>query len=530
MSEPVDSGPHLLGALVAQLEARSLLRSVMPGGSVPPSQVVIGGVTHDSRKAASGRLYCALPGQRVDGHSYAMDAVAAGASALLVERAVPGAGVPQLLVHRARPAFALAAAWINGYPSHSMGIIGITGTDGKTTTAYLIRAMLEECGLRTGMIGTIDVVVGGRSLGNPERSTTPEADELQARLAQMRAAGDRFAVVESTSHGLAQDRVGEVAFDVAVLTNLTHEHLEFHRTAEAYASAKRILFQRLAVGPGDPDKGFGKWAVINADDAQASRFSETARQAGATVLSYGVGPLGGVDIRATAVREEGSGSVIEVSTPRWAAEVRIALPARFNVHNALAAMGVGEALGLDPESMRRGLAGLRSVPGRMESIDLGQPFRVVVDYAHTPDALAKVLDGLAPLAAAGGGGLVCVFGSAGDRDTDKRPMMGRVAGSRCRLVVLTDEDPRAEDRSAILEAIAQGAESQGMRRDMDLLIIADRTQAIVRAIELARSGDVVVLAGKGHERTIEVAGGVIPWDESAVARNALRGLGHDRPD
>ena len=335
-----------------------------------------------------------------------------------------------------------------------MGVVGITGTDGKTTTAYLVRAMLEACGLATGMLGTIDVVAGGRSLGNPGRATTPEAPELQGHLRQMVDAGDRWAVVESTSHGLAQERVGEVAYDVAVHTNVTHEHLEFHRTPEAYRAAKRRLFERLAVGPSNPDKGYGKHAVVNLDDPHADLFVTAAAEAGATLHGYGVDPDGASTIRAMSVRE-GAGLSLMVRTPRWQDEVRVQLAGRFNVHNALAAIGVGEALDLDPAAMRRGIGSLERVPGRMETVDLGQPFLVVVDYAHTPEALAKALDALSPQALAAGGRLICVFGSAGDRDVAKRPMMGRVAGERCRLVVVTDEDPRSEDRSAILDAIAQ---------------------------------------------------------------------------
>ena len=472
-------------------------------------------------------LFVAVPGQHVDGHEYAPSAVARGAPAIVAERAVAGVAVPQLLVPASRPALALAAAWVHDFPSHRLGVVGITGTDGKTTTAHLVRAVLGACGMPAGMVGTIDVVVGGRSLGNPGRSTTPEAPELQAHLAAMLDAGDRFGVVEATSHGLAQDRATELAVDVAVLTNLTHEHLEFHRTHEAYRAAKRRLFERLAVGAANPEKGWGKTAVVNRDDDWADEFMATARAAGARVLTYGTDPAGPADIRATAVQERASGLAITIDTPRGAWSVAIRLAGRFNVHNALAAVGVGEALGLDPEAVRSGLASVEAVPGRMQRIDQGQPFTVIVDYAHTPDSLAKVLDGLGPLAAAGGGGLICVFGSAGDRDTLKRPMMGRVAGERCRLVVVTDEDPRSEDRLQILEEIAAGAEAAGRRRDHDLLLIPDRAEAVARAIELARPGDVVVMAGKGHEQTIEMRDGAVPWDEAGAARAALDAIGYE---
>lgn len=514
-----------LAGLVARLEARDQLRSV-PGAGTDLTDVAVSGVTHDSRLVGPGDVFVAVPGAHHDGHDHVPAAVAAGAVALVLERAVPTPGVPQLLVRAARPALASAAAWVEGDPSHHLGVVGVTGTDGKTTTAYLVRSMLEACGMPTGMLGTIDVVVAGESLGNPGRATTPEAPELQAHLRAMVDGGDRFAVVEATSHGLAQDRVSEVAWDVAVHTNVTHEHLEFHRTPDAYRAAKRRLFERLRAGSTNPDKGLGKHAVVNRDDPWAGLFLEAARDAGAMTMGYAAAPGAEADVQATAVRE-GRRLEVTVRTRRWQGPVRLALAGRFNVHNALAAIGVGEALDLDPAAMRAGLEALERVPGRMEPVDLGQPFRVLVDYAHSPEALAKALDAVAPLAAASGGGLIAVFGSAGDRDTAKRPMMGRVAGERCRLVVVTDEDPRSEDREAILDAVAEGAEHAGRVRGHDLLLIADRATAIAAAIDRARPGDVVLLAGKGHERTIETADGAVAWDEAGAARAALEALGYD---
>ncbi len=510
-----------LGALIGELEREGLLRSVL-AGVAPTASVAIGGMTLDSRRVEAGTLFAALPGQHADGVEFVGDAVARGAAAVLAERASPTIGIPQLLVHGGRPALALAAAWFNDYPSESLGVVGITGTDGKTTTSYLIRSILQVAGYPTGLVGTIDVIAGGASLGNAARATSPEAPDLQAYMARMVAGGDRFAVVESTSHGLAQDRLSFVAYDVAVLTNLTHEHLEFHRTIEAYRAAKRRLFEALEVSERNPDKGWGKHAVLNADDPISVDFAVAARNADAEVHLYGSDSA--ASIRAVSVREDASGLRLTVSTTRWQADVLVHLPGRFNVHNALAAIGVGEALDLDPAEIRAGIEAVESVPGRMQRVDAGQPFTVVVDYAHTPDSLAKVLDNLAPLAAAGGGGLIVVFGSAGDRDTAKRPMMGRVAAERTRLMVVTDEDPRSEDREAILAEIAEGASSR--RLGQDLLLIADRREAIGAALAAARPGDVVVLCGKGHEKTIEYADGDIPWDEAGAARDALRELGY----
>jgi UDP-N-acetylmuramoyl-L-alanyl-D-glutamate--2,6-diaminopimelate ligase len=479
---------------------------------------------YDSRRAFPGAIFVAVPGEHADGHEFAAAAVEGGAVAIVAERAVPGLGVPQLLVAEARPALALAAAWFHGFPSRRLGVVGITGTDGKTTTAYMVRAILEASGLPTGLLGTVDIVIGGRELGNPARTTTPEAPELQAHLAAMVQAGDRFAVVESSSHGLAQDRVGEVAYDIAVLTNLTHEHLEFHRTLEAYRAAKLRLFERLAPGEGNPYKGWTKTGIVNIDDAAAPDFIAAARDAKARVLTYGSDAQ--ADVRPTSVEEDARRVRISVETARWKGKVSIAMAGRFNVHNALAAVAVGESLELEPAAIRSGLANLPAIPGRMQRIDAGQPFTVVVDYAHTPDSLAKVLDNLAPLAAASAGGLIAVFGSAGERDVGKRPMMGRVAGERCRLVVVTDEDPRGEDRMRILDEIAEGAERAGKRRGHDLLLIPDRADALAVALEQARPGDIVLLAGKGHEKTIEIGGGALPWDEAGAAREALAVLGY----
>jgi UDP-N-acetylmuramoyl-L-alanyl-D-glutamate--2,6-diaminopimelate ligase len=512
---------HPLGTLIAELEGAGLLRSVL-AGAAPTATVAIDGITLDSRRVERGTLFAALPGQHADGVEFVGDAVARGAAAVLAERASPAIGIPQLLVHAGRPALALSAAWFNGFPSESLGIVGITGTDGKTTTSYLIRSMLQAAGLPTGLIGTIDVVAAGTSLGNAARATSPEAPDLQGYLARMVAGGDRFAVVESTSHGLAQDRLAFVAYDVAVLTNVTHEHLEFHRTIEAYRAAKRRLFEALATSEHNPDKGWGKHAVLNVDDPISTEYAVAAREAGAEVHLYGSDSAAA--IRAVSVREDAKGLRLTVSTTRWQSDVLVHLPGRFNVANALAAIGVGEALDLDPAQIRAGIEAVESVPGRMQRIDAGQPFTVVVDYAHTPDSLAKVLDNLAPLSAAGGGGLIAVFGSAGDRDTAKRPMMGRVAAERTRLMVVTDEDPRSEDRVVILEEIAAGA--MGRRRGQDLLLIADRREAIGAAISAARPGDVVVLCGKGHEKTIEYADGDVPWDEAGAARDALAELGY----
>jgi UDP-N-acetylmuramoyl-L-alanyl-D-glutamate--2,6-diaminopimelate ligase len=331
-------------------------------------------------------------------------------------------------------------------------------------------------------------------------------------------------VIETTSHGLALERVGSVAYDAAILTNVTHEHLEFHGTWEAYRDAKLSLFERLAVSPANPVKRWPKLGIVNADDGSAGRFIGAAQEAGARILTYGTDPS--ADIRATRVEEDAGHLRIAYDAPSGAAQLVLALAGRFNVHNALAIVALGHGLGLDPSAVRGGLASVPSVPGRMERVDLGQPFTVIVDYAHSPASLQTVLDLLAPVAAARGGGVIAVFGSAGERDVAKRSLMGRIAAERCRLVVVTDEDPRGEDRLVILDAIAAGAEAAGAHRDRDLLVIADRREAISAAFERARPGDTVLLAGKGHERSIIGPDGPLPWDERLEAETALHSLGY----
>ncbi len=532
------STPRPLGSLVGRLEAEGRLRGAFREGRaaspVSLAGLAVHGLAYDSRRVRPGTLFVAVPGDHVDGHDFLAAAAAAGAIAAVVERPVPGVPLPQLLVERSQHALGSAAAWWYGDPSRDLGVVGITGTDGKTTTSFLAVAALEAAGLAAGLVGTVETKIGSLREANPGHVTTPEAPELQAALRAMVEAGDGAAVVETTSHGLALERVAGIRYDVAILTNLSHEHLELHGSFEAYRAAKLRLFERLEVSSANPPKALpgGPWSrtgIVNIDDPAAPLFAAAAERAGARVLRYGTDPA--AEVRASEVSEDAHSLRVRVTTPRGEGRLELRLAGRFNVHNALAAVALGEALELDPAAVRAGLESVEGVPGRMERIELGQPFGVIVDYAHSPAALEKVLSLLAPLAAARGGGLIAVFGSAGERDTGKRSMMGRIAGERCRLVVVTDEDPRGEDREAILEEIAAGAEAAGRRRGTDLLAIADRQEAIRAAFERARAGDMVLLAGKGHERSIIMADGPHPWDERAAALTALASLGYagDRP-
>ncbi len=516
---------HTLGDLLRELESRGYLRTVLAQPGVPVASIPVAAIAFDSRSAGAGDVFVAVAGEVVDGHDFAPAAVRSGAVAIVGERAVAGVDVPQILVASARSALAVAAAWINDFPSRELGAVGITGTDGKTTTSYLTRGMLVECGVPAGLITTIEVVIGGSSEGYTGH-TTPEAPVIQADLRRMVDAGDQAAVIETTSHGLALERVAEIDYDIGVFTNLTHEHLDLHGTYDAYVAAKRSLFERLSPHTGTAAKTWPKGAVVNAQDERGPEMAAAARSAGALVLTYAVDPDADADIVARGVRDDGRSLHMRVRTPRWEDDLDIALTGRFNAFNALAAIGVGELLGLDPGAMRRGLGAVNAVNGRMQRVDEGQPFGVFVDFAHTPGALAAALDALNPIAAARGGSLISLFGSPGSRDIGKRPMMGRAAGERSRVVILTDDDPRDEDEMGILQEIAVGAEEAGLRRDRDLLLIPDRGAAIRRALELARPNDIVLLAGKGHEPTIALARGAVPWNEAQVARAALNELGY----
>ena len=521
-----------LGGLIERLTAEGLLRGARDGGRpIGPAAlaaVEVKGITEDSRAVHAGAIFAAVSGEHVDGHDFVARAAAAGAAVAIVEQPLPDVGLPQLVVERSQATLATAAAWWFGDPSHELGVVGITGTDGKTTTSFLAVAALEAAGLSSGLVGTVDTKIGRTREANPEHTTTPGAPALQRALRAMVAAGNRAGVVETTSHGLAAERVRGIAYDVAVLTNLTHEHLDFHGSWEAYRDAKLSLFERLAVSPRNPVKAspaptWPKRAVVNADDPSVGLFIGVAQEAGAGVMTYGTDAT--ADVRATHSEEDGRRLRIAYDAPSGSANLELRLAGRFNVHNALAVVALGDALRLDPAAVRAGLESVEGVPGRMERIDAGQPFGVVIDYAHSPASLQAVLDILAPVAAARGGGLIVVFGSAGERDTDKRSMMGRIAAERTRLVVVTDEDPRGEDREAILDDIARGAEQVGANRGHDLLLIADRPAAIEAAFERARPGDVVLLAGKGHEHSIIGLDGPVAYDERTTALDALARLG-----
>ncbi len=471
---------------------------------LPPREVR--GLAADSRRVALGDCFVAVPGLRQDGRRFVRDAVGRGA-ALVVTEGEPLGEVPvaQVLVPSARAALArLAAAWF-GHPSRHLLVVGITGTNGKTTTSYLVDALLQARGLKTGIIGTIQYRLGDET--RPAGQTTPEALDLQAMLARMHGDGVRAVSMEVSSHALALSRVEELTFDVAVFTNLTQDHLDFHGTLDEYRRAKRRLFELLERSPKP-----GRTAVVNADDPSGA---EMVRGLSVPVLTFGLGP--GAAVRAARWDSSLEGIRLQAETPRGRVEVRSPLIGEHNVMNLLAAVGVGLALGLEPAVIGPALGGVDAVPGRFERVQAGQPFLVVVDYAHTPDALERVLATARKLTQ---GRVGVVFGCGGDRDRGKRPIMGEIAARLADRLWVTSDNPRTEPPEAIIDEIVAGVRRAGAEGRASRL--ADRRQAIRAALAWAEPGDTVVIAGKGHETYQIVGARVLPFDDREVARQVLR--------
>jgi UDP-N-acetylmuramoyl-L-alanyl-D-glutamate--2,6-diaminopimelate ligase len=476
-----------------------------------------------------GALFVAVwhPGYAADRHQFAGAAVRAGAAAVVAQRPVDvPPGTPVVLVPETPRALGWLAAAFHGFPSARLGLAGVTGTDGKTTTCTMAMAILEAAGYRTGMVTTVASKTAGALREKLEHTSTPEAVEVQALLAETVAGGGRRAVVEATSHALDQDRLAGCEFDVAVVTRVTHEHLEYHGTYENYLAAKARLLDLLRPDPRHPKaERVPKAAILNVDDGS---YDYLAARSPVPVIRYGVAR--DADVRALDLQTAGWTAACRVVSPWGTGALRLQVPGAFNVYNALGALAAACTLGAPFTVALDALHAFRGVPGRMERIDCGQPFQVIVDFAHTPDSLTQVLDFLRPLTP---GRLIVVFGSAGERDRTKRPWMGRIAAERADHFILTDEDPRLEDRHQIIAEIAQGALDAGAVEGRQFTRIPDRRQAIAAALAQARPGDTVLLAGKGHEKSIIGAldGRLhsIPWDEASVAREELRRLGYDAP-
>jgi UDP-N-acetylmuramoyl-L-alanyl-D-glutamate--2,6-diaminopimelate ligase len=472
-------------------------------------------LAYDSRAVEPGTLFFCVTGLKSDGHEFAAGAVTSGAAALVVERPLD-LGVPELQVPDARAAMAPVAARFWGDPTSELSVVGVTGTNGKTTTAFLIRELLEAAGRRTGLLGTVQRVIGGEA-AEVER-TTPEAIDLQETFARMLDAGDSACVMEVSSHALVLHRADSIHFAAKAFTNLTQDHLDFHEGMEDYFAAKRLLFSADDAWPQIEIEG--GISVINVDDDYGRRLAEELVAGGAAEALRTFSASGaGADFSARGVIFDAAGSRFECLTPQGHFDVITPLPGHFNVENTLAALAAADALGLDLEGAVRALRDVGRVPGRFEPIDEGQPFAVLVDYAHTPDSLVNVLKAAREITAAPGR-LITVFGCGGDRDRDKRSLMGAAGAELSDLAVVTSDNPRSERPEAILEDILAGIpEREGVE------VQVDRRAAIALALARAESGDSVVIAGKGHEQGQEFEHGrKIPFDDRDVAREELRRL------
>lgn len=480
------------------MELEALIRAlapseVTPGEMTGAQPVEIGDLAYDTRKVSAGSVFFCVRGDKVDGHDLAWEALERGAVALVVEREVD-VRVPQLVVPDTRAAMAVAADAFFGEPTKQLEVVGVTGTNGKTTTAFLLQSTLEAAGRQTGLVGTVEWRVGGQQ--RPAPFTTPEAIDLQRLFREMIDAGDRSVALEASSHGAVLRRLDRVRFDVLVFTNLTQDHLDLHGTMEEYFLAKQALFAGVQPPP----------AAVNVDGEWGMRLAEFLENAHrAPLVTFGLGEH--AEIRAEDLVLTASGSRFRAA----GIEVETALPGIFNVSNALGAVATGVLLDLDEQAIAAGITGVQAVPGRFEQVDEGQPFTVLVDYAHTPDSLETVLAAARDLAE---GRVLVVFGAGGDRDRGKRPLMGKVASQLSDVTIVTSDNPRSESPLAIIEDVLQGA---GTNVEID----PDRRSAIERAIGLAEPGDVVVIAGKGHEQGQDVGGVVSPFDDRAVARECL---------
>jgi UDP-N-acetylmuramoyl-L-alanyl-D-glutamate--2,6-diaminopimelate ligase len=471
-------------------------------------------LAYDSRRVGPGTLFFSFAGEKTDGHDFAPGAVDAGAAALVVERPLELA-VPQAQVEDARAAMAPIAAAFNGDPTSELGVVGITGTNGKTTTAFLLRHLLESAGHHCGLLGTVQQVVGGQ-VEEVER-TTPEAIDLQRTFNRMLESGDEYCAMEVSSHALVLHRADAIQFAVKVFTNLSQDHLDFHADMEDYFEAKRLLFSGEGGAPILELEG--GISVINLDDAYGRRLANdlSGGPAGECVTFSASGVK--ADLSASNVAFDASGSRFGCVTPQGEIEVRIPLPGDFNVANALAALGAAHALGLDLPKAAAALVSAEQVPGRFESIDEGQPFAVVVDYAHTPDSLENVLQAARRVTE---GRVISVFGAGGDRDRDKRPRMGTAGAELSDVAVVTSDNPRSEDPGSIIEQIEAGIEASARA---EVVVEQDRRAAIAMALGRAVEGDMVVIAGKGHEQGQEFENGrKVPFDDRDVAREELRKL------
>jgi len=466
--------------------------------------IAVTGLALDSRRVRPGDAFFALAGVHDDGARFVPAAVAAGACVVVGAPGTRAEGATVVEVPEPRLALAAMACRLHGEPSRAMKVAAVTGTNGKTTTTYLLEAIFAAAGWRAGLVGTTGIRVAGEA--RPSAFTTPEAPELQALLAEMRDRGVNAVAMEASSHALAQRRTWGLACDAAVFTNLTQDHLDYHGTMEAYLDAKLMLFDGRNGGAGKPAT-----AVVNADDA-AAPLVEAAAAGRMAIVRFGA--AAGADVRLASVNPEPAGLRMRLEVRGAERAVVLPMLGRFNAHNAAGAWACGLALGAGGEAIERALAAFAGVPGRLERVDGGRAFAAVVDYAHTPDALERALAACREHA---GGRVLCVFGCGGDRDRGKRPLMGAIAARLAERAWVTNDNPRSEDPAAIAAEIVAGAPGRG------LVTVLDRRAAIAAALAEAREGDVVLVAGKGHETTQTIGTQVLPFDDRAVAREILGG-------
>lgn len=489
-----------------ELTSLLMISSVVGDGSVE-----ITGIQTDSRKVKPGDLFICLQGHTVNGHVYADKAVQQGAVALVIQEDVQ-VNVPKIVVKDTRFAMAVLANHYYSYPSKQLKLIGVTGTNGKTTTTYLIDHILNDALAKTGLIGTIQMKIDNQFY--EMSGTTPEALELQQSFHKMVEANTDYCIMEVSSHALEQGRVKGCDFRTAIFTNLTQDHLDYHETMDNYLQAKGLLFSRLG-NDFASESNERRYAVLNADDAASSTF---AKLTSAEVITYGIEQE--ADIRASAIRIHAKGTSFHVSTPWGETDIQLQMVGKFNVYNALAALTAALLEGLSLKQVADSLASVQGVDGRVETVDAGQEFAVIVDYAHTPDGLENVLSTVKEFAE---GQIICVFGCGGDRDRTKRPIMGSIAAQYADYVLVTSDNPRTEDPIVILQDIEQGLLQDKVSKERYELI-ADRKEAIQKAIEMASPKDVVLIAGKGHETYQLIQGMTYDFDDRLVAKEALRGL------
>lgn len=470
----------------------------------------VSGVEYDSRRVGPGSLFVAMQGGTTDGNRFVAAAIRSGAAAVVTDSEATyqeheNAGAELVLVAHGRRALAQVSANLFEHPEKKLALSGVTGTNGKTTTAFLLDAMLNHAARRTVLIGTIEYHVAGAVRSSPH--TTPESRDLLALFREGVEAGATEAVMEVSSHALAQGRVYGLGYDVAIFTNLTRDHLDFHGTMEEYFAAKKKLFDGSELPA-------PRVAVINGDDPYGAELAVAARNAGAEVYLYGISAG---DCRAEEIHMSAAGMKFAMVTPQGRIEIATRLTGRVNIYNLLAASAAALARGLSLEKVRDGIASLACVPGRFQSVDAGQDFTVVVDYAHTDDALRNLVTLAREFVTVTGGKVITLFGCGGDRDRSKRPLMGKAAGEGSDFVVVTSDNPRSEDPEAILRDILPGIEGSRTEFVTEL----DRKAAIRLALEHAKAGDIVLLAGKGHEKTQTLREGTIPFDDAEVALAAL---------